>query len=267
MTLMNDPDYVKDVAFDEAGFGRPIVWLHPFPLAKECWQPQFELLADVGHHMAIDSPGFGGTPLPENGWTVDGHADLLAAWLDFRGIGEKVIVGGVSMGGYVAMAFARRHADRLAGLVLANTRAEADTDEGKQNREKMMALVRDQGAEAVIKAMLPKLVSKGTSESQPIVVEAVRGLATAQSVEGIVSGLAALRDRPDALPGLANVNVPTLVLVGSDDELTPPAAAETIANAVAGSRLEVIPGAGHLAFLEKPQPFADVVRDFLLRIS
>jgi pimeloyl-ACP methyl ester carboxylesterase len=167
------------------------------------------------------------------------------------------------MGGYVAMAFARRHAGRLAGLNLADTKGEPDDEAGKQNREKMIALATEKGAAGVIEQMLPKALSDDTRTRQPATVETVRAIASRQSTQGIVSAIAALRDRPDATSGLAAIAVPTLIIVGEHDAITPPQAASAMTNHIRGSRLVTVPDAGHLSNLENPAAFNDAVRAFL----
>jgi len=167
------------------------------------------------------------------------------------------------MGGYVAMAFARRHADRLRGLIVADTKAEPDDEAAKANREKTIEFAKSHTAADVLEQMLPKMLSEGTRTSHPEVVAEVKRIAAAQGVPGVVAALHALRDRPDAGPGLADIRVPTLVIVGSEDAITPPAAAEKIAARVSGAKLEVIGGAGHLANLENPGEFNEVVNRFL----
>ena len=167
------------------------------------------------------------------------------------------------MGGYAALAFARKYPDRLRGLVLADTKAEADTAEAKAGRDKMIALVRENTAAAVVEQMLPKLLGEFTRANRPDVVAEVRRIGSAQSVDGVAAALAALRDRPDATPTLPNIRVPTLVVVGAEDTLTPPDGAKKMADAIPDAKLVVIPTAGHLSNLECPAEFTTAVRMFL----
>jgi pimeloyl-ACP methyl ester carboxylesterase len=167
------------------------------------------------------------------------------------------------MGGYVALAFARRHADRLRGLVLADTRAEPDDEAARANRDRAIAGASQSTGAAFIETMLPRLLGASTLAARPEVVAEVRRIAEAQEAAGIVGALQALRDRPDARPSLAAIAVPTLVIVGGEDVLTPPAVARQLAGGIAGARLEEIDGAGHLSNLEQPERFTASVRAFL----
>ena len=210
-----------------------------------------------------DLPGFGGSGDLEAGLTVDKVADVLADFLDAVGATGPVVVGGLSMGGYVALAFARRQPQRLRGLILADTKAESDDEAAKAGRDAMMHLARQGGAAGVVEKMLPKLLGRTTRESRPGVAAEVRRIGLLQKADAVVAALMMLKDRPDALPGLANVVVPTLIVVGAEDELTPPERARVMHEHVAGSRLVTIPAAGHLSNLEAPQAFDAAVRAFL----
>lgn len=251
------------VEYDAVGQGKPVVLLHAFPLSRAMWRPQVEALQGECRLLVPDLRGFGGTsPFPGTP-SVEAMADDVAALLRALAIVEPVVVGGLSMGGYVALAFARRHAPRLRALILADTRAEPDTPEGKANRNQTIAFAQAHSAAEVIGSMLPKLLGEETRRDRPEVAEEVRRIAAAQSPAAIVAALQALRDRPDARPGLGAVRVPTLVVVGSEDTLTPPAMAQTLAAGMAGAQLVTIAGAGHLSNLEQPAAFNEAVRSFL----
>jgi 3-oxoadipate enol-lactonase len=254
------------VEYDDVGSGRPLVLLHAFPLSRTMWRSQVEAMQDLGRLIVPDLRGFGGTASGD-GNSVEQMADDVAALLDALRVAQPVVVGGVSMGGYVALAFARRHGPRLRGLILADTRAEADTAEGRTNRDKMIAFARQHSAADVIDAILPKMVSPETQQRRPEVVAEVRRIASAQSTAGIIAALEALRDRPDVTPQLAEIKVPTLVVVGSEDEITPPAAAQTLASSIRGAKLATVPGAGHLSNLERPDVFNEAVRSFLQTVG
>jgi pimeloyl-ACP methyl ester carboxylesterase len=253
------------VAYDDVGGGLPVVLLHAFPLARAMWRPQVEALRNDYRLIVPDLRGFGGTSgfsetVPPS---IEQMADDVAALLAALRLTEPVVLGGLSMGGYVALAFARKHPGWLRGLVLADTRAEPDTAEGKANRDKMIAFARNHSAADVIDQLLPKLLSETTRSQRPEVVAEVRQLAAAQTPTGIIGALEAMRDRPDATAWLGQIDVATLVLVGADDTLTPPSLAETLAARIQGARLEIIPGAGHLSNLEQPDAFNQAVRAFL----
>ncbi len=211
--------------------------------------PQLEL-SKTFRVITPDFPGFGESP-QQVGWTVATAADAVADLLDELKITEPVLLGGVSMGGYVALAFASRHANRLKGLILADTRSEPDSAEAKANRDKGVATVKEAGVPAFFAGMLPKLVAPA---NERLYVE-LRQLAALQSSEGVANGLIALRDRPDATPSLKSINVPTLVIVGEHDALTPPSASEAMMKELPHGSLVVIPGAGHLSNIEAPAEF------------
>ncbi|MDB5307039.1 MAG: alpha/beta hydrolase [Gemmataceae bacterium] len=255
------------LASTDSSDGPTLVLLHAFPLDREMWRPQLTGLAGTARVLAVDLPGFGQSPAGPGPFTVDSAADAVADLLDRTGITGRVVVGGLSMGGYVAMAFARRHPDQLAGLILADTRGEPDDDAAKQNREKLIALVREKGAAAVAEQMLPRLLSENTRANRPEVVDEVRRIAGRQSAEGVANGLTGLRDRPDAGPGLDAVAVPTLILVGEHDAVTPPTLAAAMGARVWGSLVVTIPDAGHLSNLENPGAFNAAVVEFLATVT
>lgn len=255
------------VAYSDSAHAPTLVLLHAFPLDHQMWRPQWIGLAGKARVIAVDLPGFGQSPPGREPLSVESAADVLAELLAALTIPGRVVVGGLSMGGYVAMAFARKHPDRLAGLILADTKSAPDDDGAKANRDKLIALAKEQGAAAVAEQLLPKLLSDQTREQRPEVAEEVRKIAARQSAEGVAAGLAALRDRPDATPGLENVAVPTLFVVGEHDAITPPSVTATMATKVWGSLSVTIPGAGHLSNLENPEAFNAAVIDFLAKLK
>jgi pimeloyl-ACP methyl ester carboxylesterase len=247
---------------DETGTGRPVVLLHAFPLCRALWAPQHAGLSGC-RLLTPDLPGFGDSPLLDGTPTVDAFADAVAGWLDQLGIHQPVVLGGLSMGGYVCFAFVRRHAHRLAGLILADTRAEADDDTARANRDRLIGFAATNPAHAVIEQMLPRLLGASTLADQPAIVERVRSLGAAQRPAGILAALQLLRNRPDSTPTLASIRVPTLVLVGREDVLTPPSLAEQMVARIPQARLAVIEKAGHLANIEQPDAFNRAVAGFL----
>jgi 3-oxoadipate enol-lactonase len=254
------------ISFDDVGTGLPVVLLHAFPLSRAMWAPQLEALHDSHHVIAPDLRGFGGSAAFTETPSLDRMADDVAELLDELHIRERIVLGGLSMGGYVAFAFARRHTNRLRALILADTKAEADDAEGKANRDRLIAFAAQHTGHEVLEQMLAKLVGPETRTQRPAVVESIREIAASQTSAGIIGALQAMRDRPDSGPSLAAIAVPTLVVVGEQDALTPPSLAETLAARIRGARLERIAGAGHLANLEKPAEFNAAVRSFLERL-
>ena len=248
------------IGYTEAGSGPPLLLLHAFPLDRGMWQPQLAALADVARVVAIDMPGFGESPPVL--FSIEGVADAVAEFLTVRDI-PKAVVCGLSMGGYVALALARKHADKLSGLILADTRAGVDDSTAKANRDKSIALATEKGSTALFDTMVPKVLSEATLADKPSVVERVKALAAKQPAASVVAALSALRDRPDANPGLKNIAVRTLVIVGEFDAVTPPLAAANLSAQIRGSELVHIPDAGHLSNLENPEAFNGAVRKFL----
>lgn len=253
----------QEIYYKVQGTGPSLLLLHAFPFDHTMWEPQIEELSTFAHVIAIDFPGFGQSPLAPHPLSIDSSADTVIDFLDAISIREPVIVGGLSMGGYVAMSLARRHPQRLSGLILADTRAEADNAEAKSKRAEMIALAEAKGITAVMDAMLPRLLSPTTLKSRPEVVENVRRIVLRQSITAIVNALIALRDRPDATPGLSSISVPTLVLVGEEDVLTPPSVADHLAHHIPKAKRVTIPTAGHLSNLENAPAFNHAIREFV----
>ncbi|HWG47426.1 MAG TPA: alpha/beta fold hydrolase [Gemmataceae bacterium] len=264
---MNTEISTQTISYDESGSGPAIVLLHAFPLSRSMWASQMEALQGAYRVIAPDLRGFGGSKGFDEPPSLDQVADDVAGLLDELKISERIVLGGLSMGGYAALAFARRHAGRLRGLILADTKAEADDTEGKANRERSIAFAGQNTARAVLDQMLPKLLAPETMAAHPEVLDVLRHIATDQTPAAIIGALRAMRDRPDSGPSLSAIAVPTLVIVGEKDALTPPALAETLAARIRGAKLMRIAGAGHLSNLEKPELFNAAVRSFLQELA
>jgi pimeloyl-ACP methyl ester carboxylesterase len=191
------------------------------------------------------------------------YAADLAALLDALGV-DEVVLCGLSMGGYIAFEFLRNWRSRVRGLVLMDTRAEADSPEGRRARDAAAAVARERGSSAVAEAMLPKVLSPATLQEHPETAERIRALMAGTSPAGIVGALAAMRDRPGSEPLLPTLaDLPTLVLVGEADDLTPPEPARAMAKAIPGARFAVVPGAAHLPPVEQPAATTALLREFL----
>ncbi len=248
---------------DSGGQGTPVLLVHAFPLNGEMWEPQIEALGERFRFIAPDLTGFGGSDVPEDRatYTMDGYADQLRGLLDELGI-DKVALTGLSMGGYIAFAFLRKYRERVAALVLADTRAEADPPEGIEKRTNQQNQVEAEGTAGLIDVLAGALLGAPTSEKKPDVVERVKGLMD-NPAAGFIGALESMKNRPDSTDDLAKINVPTLVIVGENDKVTPPDAARKIHEHVGGSRLVVIPEAGHLSNLEAPEAFNGALAEFL----
>jgi pimeloyl-ACP methyl ester carboxylesterase len=241
-----------------------LVLVHAFPLNARMWDRQVSPLGEQGWRViAPQLRGFdGGQDPPAR--SMDDYAGDVIDLLDSLHIQEAVI-GGLSLGGYVTLAILRHAPQYMRGLVLADTRAEADTPEGLEGRKRMLKLVAEQGPRAVADAMIPKLLAEETRRTRPDVVEHVRSLILASSAEAISGAVTAMMTRADSTPLLGSIHVPTLVLVGEHDEVTPPSVARGLHVAIAGSVLTVVSGAGHLSSLEQPDAFSAALLHFLDR--
>jgi 3-oxoadipate enol-lactonase len=251
------------LAYDVNGGGRPLLLIHGYPLNRKIWRPQLESLTDAARVIAPDLRGHGESSAPDEPYTVDRLADDLVELLDDLGLAGPVVVGGLSMGGYVALAFYRRHQERVAGLILAATRAGADSEAGKANRDKAIALAQEKGVEAIAESMLPKMLAPETYQSKPGLVRDVRHILAETPLNGVVGDLTAMRDRPDSTELLSGILEPVLVVHGQDDQLIPPSEAEAAFARLPNGRLALVPRAGHLLNLEEPEAFDAEVRNFL----
>lgn len=259
---MTGIDVVDDaLAHADVGRGLPVVLLHAFPLNRTMWEPQIATLFGECRCIVPDMRGFGESPA-SGPYSMDRYADDVVALLDALQIPQAVI-GGLSMGGYVAFNIWRRHRARVRALLLADTRAAADTPEGRQKRGELIALAKRDGAAAVAERQITGLTGKTTREKQPELVDRLRSIMAAERVDGIVGALEAMRDRPDSTPLLAGIDVPTLVVVGEEDAITPVKEARAMHQAIRASRLEIIPSAGHLSNVERPAAFNAALSDFV----
>ena len=250
-----------EMGFDDVGAGLPIVFVHAFPLNRTMWAPQVSALVERCRCIAIDLRGFGESKGREP-WTVDQYADDVVGVLDHLRVDRAVVVG-CSLGGYVAFAIWRRHADRVRALVLADTKPGADTDEIREKRRSLIETARRQGSTAVANLQIASLIGKTSREKQPDTYDAVHRMIAQAPAEGIVGALEAMMHRPDSTPLLPAIGVPTLVVVGEEDVPTPPKESRAMAAAIPGSRLEIIESAGHLANLERPAAFNHVLTEFV----
>jgi 3-oxoadipate enol-lactonase len=245
--------------YEDVGSGPAVLMLHAFPLAGTMWRAQVAALRDRYRLIVPDLRGFGGSDAPPGVYLMDQLADDVAALLGHLGVKRAAVVG-LSMGGYIGFSFWRRHADLVAALVLADTRAGADTDEGKATREANARLAESQGAPAIAAKMIPNLVAPTATQELRDELEA---LITANSPIGIAGALRGMALRPDSRPDLATISVPTLLIVGSEDELTPPAESAAMHAAITNSTYVSIPQAGHLSNLEQPAQFNAALGAFL----
>jgi 3-oxoadipate enol-lactonase len=246
---------------DDLGAGAPLLLLHAFPFDARMWEPQLAALSAKHRVVTPDLAGFGRARALAPRLSLDAHADDLAALLTALALPTVTLIG-LSMGGYIALAFARKYPDRLAGLVLADTRAAGDSAEAKAGRERSIAQVQAEGVAALVEVLLPRLL---TDKAAPEVRERARRIASEQPPVGVIAALTAMRDRGDETPRLTSLAVPALVLVGSEDGLTPPSEAKSIAEALPRGSFAVVDHAGHLSNQEAPEAFNAALVDWLDR--
>ncbi len=251
------------LAFIDEGRGEPIVLVHAFPLDGRVWDAVRAELSRTHRVIVPDLRGFGRSADQPPAASLDAHADDLAVLLDELGVAQATVVG-LSLGGYVALAFARRHLARLAALVLVDTRAAGDTAVGRVGRDDAIARVRSQGSGALVDGMLPKMFPHGAT---PELAAWFREVVASQPADGVIAALGAMRDRPDATPVLATVRVPSLVAVGGDDLVIPPAEAESMVSLLPDGAFVQFPGAGHLVPVEKPAVFARALTSWLAHVA
>jgi 3-oxoadipate enol-lactonase len=250
---------------DHDGDGPPLVLLHGFPHDRSLWSQQRASLSAYARVIVPDLPGFGASPVADARPSMDAYADAVVDLLDTLGI-DRAVIGGLSMGGYVAMALWRRYSERVGGLLLCDTKATADTDAAKEARDAALASIARDGAPAFAEAQLAKMVGATTHDSRPPIVDSLRAMMRRQSPAAMTWALMALRDRPDSRTTLGSITVPTLVIVGDEDLITPPAEAQAMMDllpATANPRLEIITGAGHVSCVERPAAVSLAIADFL----
>lgn len=250
------------MAYEDAGKGIPIVLLHGFPFNRSMWSEQAEFLREKFRVITPDLRGHGETTATAEPATMDEMAQDIAALLDELKI-DRVVIGGLSMGGYVTLAFYRAFPLRVRALILADTRASADTEEGKKTRETNAALVLAEGMTPIVNAMLPKLLAPATINEQPEIVERVRAMMSGTDPQGAASALRGMAARRDQTDFLAQFQPPTLIIVGREDAITPVSDSELMQREIRGSRLAVIEGAGHVSNLEQPAKFNEALGNFL----
>ncbi len=247
---------------DTGGAGRPIVLIHGYPFNRSLWSEQITALSDSYRIIAPDLRGFGDSDASQDTSTMNLLAADVAALMDHLEI-ARATIGGLSMGGYVALAFYKQFASRVRALVLADTRAQADTEEGKQARAQQAEKALSEGMAGIADAMLPKLLTPETVSKRPEIVKFVRDMMLQTKPEGAAAALRGMAEREDQTGLLPKITVPTLILVGAEDAITPVADSEKMHQAIGGSHLVVLDHAGHVSNLERTQQFNDALLQFL----
>lgn len=253
------------ISYRDEGEGMPLIFLHAFPLSQRMWDDQVAAFSGTHRVITFDWRGFGESSLPESSSDMSSFAEDLAGLMDCLRI-DRAVICGLSMGGYAALSFLRTYAHRVEALILADTRATADTEEGRRNRLTMAALVREEGPGAIVNQMISRLLGAKSIDNNPGVVSRVRAMIEKNCSDGIARALVGMAVRPDSTSLLSQLRCPTLVIVGEDDLLTPPSDAEAMATLIPGAKLAVIKGVGHLPNIEWPAEFNRILEGFLLSL-
>lgn len=249
------------LAYEESGSGVPLLFIHGWPHNRALWSGQLSGLATHARCIAPDVRGFGGSPA-RGPYTIEQYADDMVGLLDALHL-ERVVVIGLSMGGYVAFDLLRRYRTRVRALVLASTRASADDAEARAKRLRLIEFIERQGIEALADQQLPGMLAAGTRASRPEVAGALRRIMASASPEGAIGAQRAMIARRDSTDLLRTIDVPTLVVGGAEDPITPPEALSAMAAAIPDARLELIAAAGHACAFEKPAAFDHLVGELL----
>jgi pimeloyl-ACP methyl ester carboxylesterase len=248
--------------YHEAGRGLPLVLLHGFPLNHHIWHKQVHDLSGVCRVITPDLRGFGQS-VGGGAFTIPSLAeDLYLLLSQIRAL--PCVLGGLSMGGYVALAYEQQYASTLRGLMLIDTRAASDPPDVRAGRDAMIELAKTAGSAAVAEQMLPKALAPGAFDSRPDLVAELKSIMEACPPQTIQHALAAMRDRPDYRPTLERIAAPTLIIVGEFDAMTPLSLAEEMHQSIRGSTISIIKDAGHLSPIEQPQQVSRAIRHFLV---
>src|SRR5215203_7230980 len=250
------------MSYRDLGEGDPLVLLHAFPLNGRMFESQMTAFSGGYRVVAPDYPGFGRSPRTPAQPDVRYYAEAVRRLLDRLGI-ERVVLGGVSMGGYVAFGCLQLFPERVSGLILSNTRPEPDSEEMRENRKNMARRVAEEGVEVLIELQMERLLARDTLENDAAVVEKVRAMILESTPNGIVAALGAMRDRPDSTSLLAEIDVPTLVIGGEEDAISSPEVMGAMAEKIPNSRHVTLARAGHLSNLEAPEGFNAALKEFL----
>lgn len=249
------------LALDDRGEGRCILFIHGYPLDRSIWRDQVRDLKGW-RRVAPDLRGLGQSDAPDLGYSMATYAADLSSLLDALGVG-KVVLCGLSMGGYIAFELLRTHRDRVSGLVLVATRAESDSIEARKGRDHASALARERGAEGIAESMLPRLLAPSSYQNDAT-VQQVRSMMENAPIPGIVGALSAMRERADSTPLLPHLaGLPTLILAGESDQLIPLSDVTRMHDAIPHSILRMVPGAGHLPPVEQPSLTTHILQEFL----
>ena len=251
--------------YEDVGNGTPLLLIHGFPLDHNMWRSQIEGLQAAARLIAPDLRGVGYSGDAPEVMAMDDYAADLHALLHSLNI-EQVILCGLSMGGYIALAFLAKQPEAVRGLILANTRAGADGEPAREARYANAKKALDEGVSSIVEAMLPKMLTEATLDHRPTLRTYVHTMMARQQPGGVAAALRGMAARPDRGEWIKSINVPTLIITSSQDALIPPGESEIMARAIAGSRLVILPEAAHLSNMENPDAFNAAVREFIGKV-
>lgn len=243
-----------------------VIFIHGFPFSSEIWKSQLEALGHDYHAVAYDFRGLGKSAVGDGQYTLEGHVDDLIALLDFLEI-DKAVVVGLSMGGYIALRALERNPERFLGVALCDTQSKADDNAGKLKRAAGAKAVKKDGAAAFAQGFVGAVFTPASIENKVPEVDFIRDIISANDPVAIAGNLIAMAARTDTTESLADIAVPTLILVGEEDKLTPPDAARDMHTRIEGSQLHLVPRAAHLSNLENPEFFNARLLEFLATIK
>lgn len=262
LLTMNFTSDGTELFYEVRGSGFPVVLLHPFPLNHHFWDDCASSLEQRFKLVVPDLRGHGDSAPGDGPATMERHARDLLRLCNELEIG-KAVFAGVSIGGYILFEFWRQARERVAALILSNTRASPETAEGRINRQKSIQAVEERGPELFIEELLPRLLGRSTRENRADRVARTREMMSRMTVAGIVANLRGMAARPDSIPTLRTINVPALIVAGEEDAATPLSDAEVMKQHISGSRLEIVPRAGHYTAFEQPEYCGKLLRSFL----
>lgn len=251
-----------NIDYRDQGTGIPVIFIHAFPLNQTMWDDQVAALSSICRTITLDLRGFGSTDVPDGPYSMDQMATDVRGLMSHLDIDRAMLVG-LSMGGYISLAFYRNYPDAVCAMVLADTRASSDTPEGRERRLKSAERAESEGPRAIADDMVPLALAPSTVENRPDVVQRMRAMAEANSSKGIAAAQRGMADRHDSIYILNALDFPVQIIVGSEDKLTPVAESEALRDGIPRARFHIIEGAGHLSNLEQPDEFNRVLTDFI----
>lgn len=247
----------------QRGTGRPLLLVHGFPLDHQMWKGQIDEFGEDFHVIAPDLRGFGQSDCRGSTVLMEDFADDMAQLLETLGIDQKVILCGLSMGGYIAWQFWRRHGGRLSHLILCDTRALPDTPEASATRHETAERVLGEGPKCLVDTMIPKLFSERTRLRNPSVVAAMARVIESAQPAGVAAALRGMAQRKDVTTWLSEIDVSVLALCGQQDAISGVAEMQEFVASIPGAEFAVVPDCGHMAPLEQPERVNKILRDFL----